>query len=126
MTEENESNVHYIPPPSGPGLKIPILFGVVIALIAANVYLFLQLDQVKTQMAAMQDSLLDEVSDLRETSTVTNQTQQRRLETMREELEAARRQAAMARRPNGLSNLPGSSRRSSSGSARSRRRQRRS
>lgn len=94
MSEANDA--HYIPPPSGPGLKIPILFGIVIALVAANVYLFLQIDQMRTELAAMRDSLLDEVSDLRETSTVTNQTQQRRLETVREELEAARRQAAVA------------------------------
>lgn len=94
MTEPN--NVHYIPPPSGPGLKIPILFGIVIALVAANVYLFLQLDQVRTEITAMRESILNEVSNLRETSTVTSQTHQRRMETMREELEAARRQAAMA------------------------------
>ncbi len=94
MSEAN--NAHYIPPPSGPGLKIPILFGIVIALVAANVYLYLQMDQTRTELSAMRDSLLEEVSELRETSTVTNQTQQRRLETIREELEAARRQAAVA------------------------------
>ncbi len=101
MTEPNSNepisnDVHYLPPPGGPGLKIPILFGVVIALVVANVYLYLQLDQVKTELGAMHDSILNEVSELRETSTVTSETQQRRLETMREELEAARRQAAMA------------------------------
>jgi hypothetical protein len=90
------NNANYLPPPSGPGLKIPILFGIVIALIAANVYLYLQMDQTRTELAAMRDSLLEEMSELRETSTVTNQTQQRRLETIREELEAARRQAAVA------------------------------
>lgn len=89
-------NVHYIPPPSGPGLKIPILFGVVIALVAANVYLFLQLDQVRTEVSGLRESILNEISNLRESSTVTSQTHQRRMETMREELEAARRQAAMA------------------------------
>jgi hypothetical protein len=93
----NEQNtVHYLPPPSGPNLKIAILFGGLIALVAANVYLFLQLDQVRTEMASMRESILNEVSSLRESSSVTSQTQQRRMETMREELEAARRQAAMA------------------------------
>jgi ABC-type transporter MlaC component len=90
------NNVHYLPPSSGPGLKIPILFGVVIALVAANVYLFLQLDQVRTEVGALRESLLNEISNLRESSTVSSQTHQRRLEAMREELEAARRQAAMA------------------------------
>ena len=92
----DSSNVNYAPPSKGSGVQVPILFGIVIALIAAVVYMFLQVDQMRTQMAAMQESLLNEVSDLRETSSVTNQTQQRRLETMREELEAAQRQAAMA------------------------------
>lgn len=90
------SEVHYLPPAHGPGLKIPILFGIVIALVAANVYLFLQLDQVRTEMTAMRESILSELSNLREASTVTTQTHQRRLEAMREELEAARRQAALA------------------------------
>ncbi len=94
MSEPNHD--HYIASSSGPSLKIPILFGVVIALVAANVYLFIQLDQMKTEMTLMRESLLTEVSDLRETSTVTNQTQQKRLETMREEVEAAKRQASMA------------------------------
>jgi len=90
------NNLHYLPPSSVPGLKIPILFGVVIALVAANVYLFLQLDQVRTEVGALRESLLNEISNLRESSTVSSQTHQRRLEAMREELEAARRQAAMA------------------------------
>ncbi len=94
MSDAND--LHYIPPPSGPGFKIPILFGIVIALAAANIYLFLQIDQMRTEVATMQDSLLSEISDLREASTVTSQTQQQRLETLREELAAARRQAAMA------------------------------
>ena len=76
MSDPN-SAPQYLPQPSGPGLKIPILFGAVIALVVANVYLFLQLDQVRTEMATMRESMLDEVSNLRETSTVTNQTQQR-------------------------------------------------
>jgi hypothetical protein len=45
-------NPMYMPPPpppsSGGGIKIPILFGAVIALLGANVYLFLQLDKTKT------------------------------------------------------------------------------
>ncbi len=90
------NNVHYLPPSSGPGLKIPILFGVVIALAAANVYLFLQLDQLRTEVGTLRESVLNEISNLRESSTVSSQTHQRRLESMREELEAARRQAAMA------------------------------
>lgn len=92
-------NEHIYPPQndnSGSGLKIPILFGIVIALLAANVYLFFQIGQVRTDVAKMRESILNEVSNLRETSTIDSQTSRRQVETIRAELEAARRQAEMA------------------------------
>ncbi len=91
----SEPTITY-PAESGSGLKIPILFGVVIALLAANVYLFWQLDQVRTEVSKMRESLLTEMSNLRETSSVTTQTNRRHLDSIREELEKARRQASMA------------------------------
>ncbi len=84
------------PPSGGPGLKIPILFGLVIALLAATVYLFVQVDNLRTDMAKMQEQILNEITSVRETSSVTTQTQRRNIETLRDELETARRQAAMA------------------------------
>ena len=83
-------------PSGGSGLKIPILFGAVIALLAANVYLFLQLDKTRGDMSKMRESLATEIANLRETSSVTTQTSRRNLDTLRDELEAARRQASMA------------------------------
>lgn len=83
-------------PPSGPGIKIPILFGAVIALVAANVYLFLQLDTVRGDIAKMRESILTEVTNLRESSSVTTQTNRRHMDSMREELDSAKRQAALA------------------------------
>ncbi len=80
----------------GLGLKIPILFGVVLALVAANVYLFWQVDQVRTEMSKMRESILTEVSNLRETSSVSSQTSRRHLEALSEELDKTRRQASMA------------------------------
>ncbi|MDX2154374.1 MAG: hypothetical protein SFV54_26775 [Bryobacteraceae bacterium] len=91
------SDMHAYPPPSGgSGLKIPILFGLVIALLAATVYLFVQLDHVRTDMAKMQESMMNELSSVKEASSVTTQTQRRNIEGLRDELETARRQAAMA------------------------------
>jgi hypothetical protein len=90
------NQVYLTPPPSGPGIKIPILFGAVIALVAANIYLYLQLDTVRTDIAKMRESILTEVANLRETSSVTTQTNRRHLDSLRDELEAARRQASMA------------------------------
>jgi uncharacterized phage infection (PIP) family protein YhgE len=87
------------PPPSsdsGWNLKAAVLFGAVIALLAANVYLFVQLDRVRSDMAKFRESTLTEIANLREASSVTTATNRKNLETMREELESSRRQAAMA------------------------------
>ena len=92
----SEPTLQFSQPEAGSGLKIPILFGVVVALLAANVYLFWQVDQVRTEMAKMRESLLTEISSLRESSSVTTQTSRRHIDSLREDLEKARRQASMA------------------------------
>lgn len=83
--------------PSGGGrIAIPLLFGAVIALVAASVILFIQLDRVRTDMAKMQESLQGQIANLREASSLSTATSRQHLDALREELEAARRQAAMA------------------------------
>jgi len=89
-------NTLFQPPEGGPGLKIPILFGIVIALAAANVYLFLQVDQVKTEMSKNRETLLTEISNLRETATISTQTSRRHVESLKADLDAARRRAEAA------------------------------
>jgi hypothetical protein len=84
------------PPESGSGPMIPILFGVVIALAIATIYMFLQLNKAQTDLAALRESIATEVASLKQASTVTSATNRRHLETLRNELETARRQAAMA------------------------------
>lgn len=84
------------PPSGGSNVKIAILFGAVLALLAANVYLFLQLDHTRQDMGKMRDSLQTEIQNLREASTVSAQASKRQQETLRDELETARRQASMA------------------------------
>jgi chromosome segregation ATPase len=86
------------PPPAGggSGLKIPILFGSVIALLAANIYLYTQLDSVRTDFSEFRKNTLAEITSLKESSSVSTQTARRSLTTLKDELEAARRQAAMA------------------------------
>ncbi|MCX7604327.1 MAG: hypothetical protein N2036_09650 [Bryobacteraceae bacterium] len=80
----------------GGGGKTAILFGAVIALVAANVYLFLQVDALKKEMAQNREVLMAEVSKAREASTVTSAAAQRNIEALKDELEAARRQVATA------------------------------
>ncbi len=91
------SEPNYAPPQGdGGGIKIPILFGAVIALLAANVWLFLQLDRLRGEMDNVQVQLEEKLSDVRQTAQASNQTSRRNLEAMQEQLETARRQAAMA------------------------------
>lgn len=77
-------------------ILLPILYGAVIALSAATVYLFVQLDKMRTEVTQMRESVLNEVTNLRESSSVTSETNRRHLDSLREQLEAARRNAAVA------------------------------
>jgi chromosome segregation ATPase len=69
-----------------------LVAGAIIALVGANIYLFVQLDHMKTDLAQTHDKLLTELSNLRDASSVNSASQQRHLETLKEELEAARTQ----------------------------------
>lgn len=80
----------------GGGIKTAILFGAVIALVAANVYLFVQVDSLKKEMAQNRETLMAEVGKAREASSVTSAAAQRNLDALKDELEAARRQVATA------------------------------
>jgi F0F1-type ATP synthase membrane subunit b/b' len=82
------------PPPSGSsGMKTAILTGAIVAMLAANVYLYIELDRLRTDMAKFRESVLTEITNLRETSSVTNQTARRHIDSLKEDLENARRQA---------------------------------
>lgn len=81
---------------SGPNWKIPVLFGGVIALLGANIYLFTQLDAVRNEAGEFRKSTNSEIASLKESSTVSTQTARRSLSSLKDELEGARRQASMA------------------------------
>lgn len=87
-----------LPPPEsgGSGLKIPILFGAVLALIAANVYLFMKLEENKADLAKSRESLLTEINNLRESAQISNATSRRYAESLKADLEAQRRRAEAA------------------------------
>ena len=85
----------YPQPPSG-GAKIPILFGAVLALIASNIYLYLQLDKTKDDVAKTKESFAEEISSVRQTSSVSVATSKKQLTQLQDQLETARRQSSMA------------------------------
>ena len=84
-----------VPEPQGPNWKTPLLAGALLALATANVYLYVQIDHTRADIAKMRESILTEVTNLRDASSVTTQSQKQRMETLREDLETARRQASM-------------------------------
>jgi hypothetical protein len=65
----------------------------IIVLVAANIYLYVQIDHVRTDMAKVKESLLTEISNLRDQSSVATNSQVRRMETLKEELAAAQAQS---------------------------------
>jgi chromosome segregation ATPase len=64
--------------------------GAIIALVAANIYLYIQIDHLQTDVAKLDQSFKTGLTSLRDASSVTTAAQQRHLETLKEELEAAR------------------------------------
>ncbi len=89
----------YPPPPpvdSSSSLKTAVLVGAVIAMLAANVYLYMQVDVLKTEISKLRESIATEVTSLRENTSATSATHRKSIETLKAELEAARRTAATA------------------------------
>ena len=81
------------PPSSGGGVKIPILFGAVLALVGSSVYQYVQMDKMKTEIGKTKESLLQEIASAKETSAVSAQTAQRRVEALKGDLAAAQARA---------------------------------
>lgn len=90
------SDMQNYPESGSSNLKTAVLAGAVIAMLAANVYLYMQVDVLKTDMAKMRESVATEVANLRENSTATTATHRKSLDTLKSELETARRQASVA------------------------------
>jgi hypothetical protein len=76
--------------PQRSGLMPALMIGGLIALVAANIYLYVQIDHVRTDVASMQEKLTTQLSNLRDTSNVNTEAQKRHIDTLKEELEAAR------------------------------------
>jgi hypothetical protein len=70
-----------------------LVAGALIALVAANIYLYVQIDHVRTDMSKMHESVMTELTNLRDASSVNTASQSRHIDTLKEELETARGQA---------------------------------
>ena len=81
------------PQPKSSGLLTALVAGALIALVAANIYLYVQIDHLRADVAKVRESLSTELSNLRDASSVTTASQLRHLENMKADLEAARMKA---------------------------------
>ena len=80
----------YQEPPRSSGLLTALVAGALIALIAANIYLYVQIDHLRADVSKVRESLSTELSNVRDASSVTTASQTRHLETLKADLEAAR------------------------------------
>ena len=84
------------PQPDHSGLKTALVAGAIIALVAANIYLYVQLDHVRTDLAATRQAMTAELANLRDASSVNSVntvSQTKRIETLKQDLDTAREQA---------------------------------
>jgi DNA repair exonuclease SbcCD ATPase subunit len=77
-------------------LKTILTIVALVGLAAANVYLFLQVRGLQASLVETRESLLEEMSKIRETSSVTVQSQRRTVEQLRKDLEDAQARVAAA------------------------------
>jgi len=82
-------------PSGGSGAKIPILFGAVVALVGASLYQFYEVRQVRADLEATRTALLEEISKVHETSTVSSKTNRQSVDSLKSQMEEARRQASI-------------------------------
>jgi len=80
-------------PPQRSGLAIPLLIGAVIALAAVNVYLYIQVSHLNTDLTDRMDKLTATVVSVRDSSSVNTAAQGRHIDQLKEELAAANAQA---------------------------------
>jgi hypothetical protein len=75
------------PEPQRSNLFTALVSGGLIALIVANVYLFVQIDHVRTEMAQNNEKLANEISNLNDASKVNTSAAQKRIENLKSELD---------------------------------------
>ncbi len=100
MSSSPQQPTYIIPPPSGPNWKTPVLIGVLVILAISNIFLFIQLDHVRTENRAEMDKLTTafkaDLEQIRVSSSEEVRRSTRRLEDVQSQLAQSRREASMA------------------------------
>lgn len=91
---------YIIPSPTAPNWRTPVLIGVILLLIATNIYLFVQLDHLRadsrTEMANLRADVSGQLDKLRLDSSEAVQRAHRSVESLTAQLEQQRREANQA------------------------------
>ena len=74
------------------GLMTALVAGAIIALLAAVIYLFVQIDHLQTDLAKVQDKMMTAMTNEKDASAASLLSQQKRIEALKEDLEATRTQ----------------------------------
>ena len=86
------SSPMYSEPPQRSGLLTALVAGAMIALLAAVIYLYVQVDHLQTDMAKMKESFSNELTNQKDATSVTSAAQQKHIEDLKEQLESSRTQ----------------------------------
>lgn len=86
----------YTVPSGESNLKSAILIGAVLALVASNIYLYLQVDRLKGDLTKQREALSTEIANVRELASVSTATHRRSIDTLRNQLDTTRQQAVQA------------------------------
>jgi len=76
------------------GLMTALVAGAIIALLAAVIYLFVQIDHLQTDLAKVQDKMMTAMSNEKDAAAERQSSQQKRIEALKEDLDATRSQNA--------------------------------
>ena len=80
-------------PPKSSSMAIPLLAGGLIALLAANIFLFVRLERLQTDSTQRLEKLEASVAGVRDASSVTTAAQSRHIEELKDDLAAANARA---------------------------------
>ncbi|MBV8895384.1 MAG: hypothetical protein JO051_02655 [Acidobacteriaceae bacterium] len=100
MSSSPQQPTYIIPPPSSPNWKTPVLIGVLVLLAISNIFLFIQLDHVRTENKAEMEKVTSDfknsIDRIRIDSNEEVRRSTRRLEDVQSQLAQSRREANLA------------------------------
>jgi chromosome segregation ATPase len=81
------------PPKSGSNLPLALAGGAIVAMLAGNVYLFFQIQDLKKESVTVRDNMQAEIDKLEESTSAVGASSRKHAEQLRQELDATRRQS---------------------------------